>query len=316
MAEESIVVPSSFFDGTEDKVVMIKVETSNDNAFENDRYFAMATLFAIEQEAPCQILFDYDQPGYTKVQKYLAKGSNLILPEAPIVSGYRFIGWYHNDMRYDESTLVSGNLVLKAKYEEIETIIVDDAGSTKPNVTTPGPNETINVGQESKNDATKEATQETTKEITNAYKLPKKGSKTTIKGITYQVTKSSKTSGTVKVSKIQNKKLKNLTIPAKITINGYNFKVVEIANGVCKKATKLTKVTIGANVTTIGKDVFNGCKSLKTIQIYSAKLKRIGKNAFKNLAKKVTIQVPAKKLKTYEKLLKGKVNNTIKYKKK
>ena len=79
-----------------------------------------------------------------------------------------------------------------------------------------------------------------------------------------------------------------------------------IANNAIKKAKKLTKVTIGANVTTIGKKAFAGCKNLKKITVKSRKLTKVGKKAFKGINKKAVIKVPKKCRKAYTKLFKNK----------
>ena len=66
---------------------------------------------------------------------------------------------------------------------------------------------------------------------------------------------------------------------------------------------KLTTVTIGTNVKTVGANSFAGCSKLKTISIKSQVITKFGKNAFKGIYKKAIIKTPAKKLKTYKKLL-------------
>lgn len=117
---------------------------------------------------------------------------------------------------------------------------------------------------------------------------------------TYQVT----SDGTVTVKKVANKK--SVKIPSAVTINGKKVKVTAIANNAIKKAKKLTKVTIGANVTTIGKKAFAGCKNLKKITVKSRKLTKVGKKAFKGINKKAVIKVPKKCRKAYTKLFKNK----------
>ena len=67
---------------------------------------------------------------------------------------------------------------------------------------------------------------------------------------------------------------------------------------------KLKKVTIGANVTKIGKNAFKGDKKLKTIKVKSKKIKKVGKAAFKGIAKKAKFSVPKAKKAKYKKLFK------------
>ena len=114
----------------------------------------------------------------------------------------------------------------------------------------------------------------------------------------------------------ENKKATKLTIPAAVTENGNTYKVVEIKANACKGMTKLTKLTIGKNVTKIGKNAFSGCKKLKTITIKAAKLKKVGSGAFKKISGAAVIKCPKKQLAAYEKLLRKKgVPKTAKFKK-
>ena len=80
---------------------------------------------------------------------------------------------------------------------------------------------------------------------------------------------------------VASKKVKKLTIPATITIQGKKYTVTEI-----------------------GSKAFSGCKNLKQVTIKSKKITKIGKNAFKNVSKKAVVKVPKSKKKVYKKLLK------------
>ena len=70
--------------------------------------------------------------------------------------------------------------------------------------------------------------------------------------------------------------------------------------------TKLKKITIPTKVTSIGDEVFYGCKNLKNITIKTTKLTSIGSKAFKGIHAKATIKVPKKKLAAYKKILRKK----------
>ena len=129
----------------------------------------------------------------------------------------------------------------------------------------------------------------------------KKGATLTVssKKIKVKVTSSSKKNPTVTVTKITDKKAKKLTIPATVKVKGVTYKVTAISNKAFKGNKKLTTVTIGSNVTKIGKEAFFGCKNLKKITVTAGKLKTISKNAFKGINKKATITVKGtKKAKT------------------
>lgn len=109
------------------------------------------------------------------------------------------------------------------------------------------------------------------------------------------------------------KKVKKVTVPSSVTINGITYKVTGIAPNAFKNCKKLKKVTIGAGVTEIGKKAFSGCKNLKNVIVKSKSLKKVGKNAFKGINKAAKIKVPKKQLKKYQKLFKkAKVAKSVK----
>ena len=127
-------------------------------------------------------------------------------------------------------------------------------------------------------------------------KVPAKGSvhKSADGKLAFKVTKSDAKNGTVTVSKLLKKKVKTVTIPATVTIDGYTFKVTAVANNVFKNASRLKSVVIGANVKSIGKSSFYKCKKLATITFKGTKAPSVGKNAFKSGKSKVTVKVPNK----------------------
>ena len=108
------------------------------------------------------------------------------------------------------------------------------------------------------------------------------------------------------VTGLYNKKAKSVTIKDSVKINGKTYKVKEISANAFKKS-DVKKVVIGKNVTTIGKNAFNGCKNLKSVTIKTTSLKKgsIKSGAFKGLNAQAKIKVPAKKLKTYKSILKS-----------
>ena len=129
----------------------------------------------------------------------------------------------------------------------------------------------------------------------------KKGTTLTIssKKIKIKVTSSSKKNPTVTITKFTDKKAKKLTIPATVKVKGVTYKVTAVSDKAFKGNKKLTTVTIGSNVTKIGKEAFSGCKNLKKITVTTGKLKTISNNAFKGINKKATITVKGtKKAKT------------------
>ena len=96
------------------------------------------------------------------------------------------------------------------------------------------------------------------------------------------------------------------TVPATVAIDGITYKVTEIQKNAFKNNKKLTSVTIGKNVTTIGASAFEGASKLNKITINSKGLKKVGKKALKGIKPKATIKVPKGKVKMYKGILKGK----------
>ena len=376
------------YDGSKSLTVGMRIVTEETQSnTEND----VTGIYLAGRKAsnPQLVIFDYDMEGYEKVRKYAEEGTGVKFPEAPVKKGYTFLGWYNGDVKYTESTPVTENITLVAKYEKIK----EDKKPSEDNVPKLNSTATVNgvvykVTKSSKTDGTvavlKLSNNKTTsvvipmtvkingytfkvteisqnafknatklKNITvqsteikkvgkdafknihkkavinvpagklKAYKtlfknkgqaksvkieaiLPGKNTKKTIKGITYKITKSSKTKGTVSVYKLSKKTAKTVTIPESVKIDGYTFKVTVIEKSAFASAKKLSKVVIGKNVTMIGKNAFKDCKNLKTIQVKSTVLKSVGANALKNINAKAKIKVPAAKKKVYTKLFKNK----------
>lgn len=99
---------------------------------------------------------------------------------------------------------------------------------------------------------------------------------------------------TAKLVSVKNKKAAKMSVPATVKVNGETFKVVEVGANVMKGNKKLTKVILGSNVTTIGKQAFSGCTKLKSVQLKGKALATIGKQAFKKTSAKMIVS--AKKL--------------------
>ncbi|MCR5418729.1 MAG: leucine-rich repeat domain-containing protein [Lachnospiraceae bacterium] len=104
--------------------------------------------------------------------------------------------------------------------------------------------------------------------------------------------------------------LKKITVPDTVTGKSGKYKVTSIAATAFKGQKKATSAVIGKNVTSIGKNAFNGCGKLKKVTIKTVNLKSIGKGAFKSIQKTATFKLPAKitknktKLKKYTKMIK------------
>lgn len=125
------------------------------------------------------------------------------------------------------------------------------------------------------------------------------------KSATYQITSVGK-NRTVTLMKLNHNKYKKYVISDTIKYKGKSYKITGIADNALKKQTKLKSVTIGKNISVIGKNAFYGDKELKDIMVKSVRLKTIGKNAFRGINKNAIIKVPDKKYMHYKKLWKGK----------
>lgn len=117
--------------------------------------------------------------------------------------------------------------------------------------------------------------------------------------------------------KPKKKNIQKVVIKPTVKINGYTFKITEIGAKAFKGSSKLTQVTIGANIQKIGKSAFENCRKLKKIYINSKNITKIEKNAFKGIKKGATIYVPKKKYDKYKRFLKqAKLPKYVKIKKK
>ena len=139
----------------------------------------------------------------------------------------------------------------------------------------------------------------TTKKL--AY--PKVGTRYTVSGSTYKVTKAGAEVMVYKTSKVA----RSVIIPATIKAKGITYKVTAIGTKAFNGNKKLKKVTIGANIAKISNNAFFKCPALKTVTVKTMKLtkKTAGKKAFKGVNKKMVIKVPKKMKKAYVKMFKG-----------
>ena len=82
-----------------------------------------------------------------------------------------------------------------------------------------------------------------------------------------------------------------------------------MAAGAIQKNAKLKSVTVGANVTSIGKKAFFNCKKLATVTFKAKKAPKIAKQAFKGVKANVKINYPkkmaAKEVKKLKKAMKS-----------
>ena len=101
-----------------------------------------------------------------------------------------------------------------------------------------------------------------------------------------------------------NKKAKTVSIPATVKIRGKKYKVTQISEGAFKNNKKVTKVTIGSNVSKISKNAFNGAIKLKTVTM-GQNVTEIGAYAFKGCKVLTGITLPAKTTKIGDQAFSG-----------
>lgn len=137
------------------------------------------------------------------------------------------------------------------------------------------------------------------------------------------------------------KNASKVIIPDSVTVDGVTYKVTSIADNAFAKNKKITKVIIGKNVISIGKNALRNCSKLKIVEVKSTILNRIGantfrgdkklskitlkttrltkksigKNALKGTNKKLVVKIPKKMVSKYKAYFKGKGNKTIQVKK-
>ena len=99
--------------------------------------------------------------------------------------------------------------------------------------------------------------------------------------------------------------IKTLTVENTVEHNGKKYKVTVIAEGAMREQRKLTSVTIGKNVTAIGKDAFRSCVKLESVTFAGKKVTKIGANAFTNIQKKAKFYLPEKVFDAYRKLIRA-----------
>ena len=126
-------------------------------------------------------------------------------------------------------------------------------------------------------------------------KTPKVGSKLKdISGEAYYIVTKVK-NGAVEVKYAAPvKKTKNVTIPAKVTLEGkITAKVTAIGNNAFKSNKVVQKVTIGSNVTTIDKNAFYGCSKLNKVTI-GKNVTTINEKAFYKCTALTSVTIPSK----------------------
>lgn len=192
---------------------------------------------------------------------YCPEGRTVLLPENTLQkTGYTFQGWSDGTAVYAAGTRYAAgaaDVTLTAVWEKNQ--------DTKPE---PDPQPEPEPG---------------TKPVPAPEPLEKiEQGKVYVNGnYSYKVTSASKM--TVAVSGIEKSrlaKLTKITVYNTVKLGGKVYKVTGIEAAAFRNNGKVTGVTIGTNVETIGKNAFSGCGKLKNVTVKSKNLKQIGAKAF------------------------------------
>ncbi|MBC5714893.1 leucine-rich repeat protein [Roseburia sp. BX1005] len=130
------------------------------------------------------------------------------------------------------------------------------------------------------------------------------GETVTLNNIKYRVKHTTTNGGIVEVYGVFDKNKKSYKVPNKIKVCNYSYNVEFIADKAFRHCKTATKITLGANIKSVGRMAFSNCKKLKTLVIKSKKLETVGKKCFTNIDHKVNIDTPKGKYKKYKKLFK------------
>lgn len=105
-----------------------------------------------------------------------------------------------------------------------------------------------------------------------------------------------------------NSSVTSVTIPDTIKVRGVTYSVTEVEETAMLYCEKVKKLTIGKNVSYIGKNAFAHCKNLKNITVNTTGLsaKGLKKGIFTGINKKAVVTVPESKLDDYKNLFKTK----------
>lgn len=106
--------------------------------------------------------------GNSVSNQIINKDKTIIKPQDPVRDGYKFLGWYSNNVLFDFNTPVTTNLELVAKWEKVkDNSTTGTTTTTKKNDTT---SSTTKKTTTKKNDTTNTTTKKTTTNTTEVKK--------------------------------------------------------------------------------------------------------------------------------------------------
>ena len=114
------------------------------------------------------------------------------------------------------------------------------------------------------------------------------------KGNVYKITSAT----TVTYVKPKNKNQTSVKVPNTVTLNKVKYKVTAISAKAFKDNKKLTTLTVGKNVATIGDSALQGAVKLKKLDLSKTNVKTIGKNAVNGCKALTDLKINGNKVKT------------------
>ncbi len=150
-------------------------------------------------------------------------------------------------------------------------------------------------GDENTNDGSNDGDTEDNGRQEDVFSAPDAGTRLTdskSKAV-YKVTKAGPAGGTAAFLKPAGSRVKKITIPDSIKLDGITYKVTSISADACKNNKMLQSVSVGKNVLSIGRNAFYGCTNLKNVSM-GKNVKTIGDRAFYKCTALPQIIIPEK----------------------
>ena len=295
----TVISPSSVTDTT----VSFKVRLGGKNYASSDKQY-------IEMQA--EIFVEFKKHAHTLPDKWESDDTNhwktcTVCGEVSETSAHTFGGYESDETNHSHTCTVCGYKVTEAHTWDAGVVTAAATEEAEGVMTY-----TCTVCEKTKTEAIAKLPATQTNTTTEAATVAE-GETLTYAAATYEVT-AVKEDGTVEVAYTGTKKSKKkVTVPDTVTLeDGTVAEVTSIEANAFKNDKKLTTVTVGKNVETIGKNAFAGATKLKTVTLGKS-VTSIGKGAFSGDKKLKTITIASKKLKTVGKnAFKGVTNATVK----
>ncbi len=314
---------------------------ANDKEIDNESYVTVdnedivitVSYHKISDKNEYLVRFDTDG-GSVIARQYVEEGGKVQKPVDPVKDGYDFLGWYFNDEKYDFNSVVTQNIVLRAKWLDKSSATESPNPTAGPSTTeSPSPTDGSSITAPPKSTDVPNTTESPKQtDVPNATESPKptdapdataspkptdvpdataSPKPTNVPDTTASPKSADGSNATANPNPTEG--ANTSAIPLKGTVlqdnkNQVSYKVITQGKTVAfyrinnKKATKkVIPATVTINgikykVTAISDHAFSGCKKLKSVTI-GKYITKIGKKAFYKCKKLKSITIKTKKLK-------------------